>query len=94
MEHNLTGMARIGDGMMRAGPVMHVPALLTTMGVNPNRLLRAAGLSRDALSQPEYIIPISKAVRLMIVGATRTGRPHFGPGSGPCWSNTACSACA
>jgi len=78
MEHDLTGMARIGAGMIRAGTLMHVPALLTTLGVNPNPLLRAAGLSRDALSQPEHVIPISKAVRLMVVGAVRTGRPHFG----------------
>jgi AraC-like DNA-binding protein len=82
MEHNLTGMARIGDGMMRAGPLIHVPNLLTAMGVNPSPLLRAAGLSRGALSQPERVIPVSKAVRLLIVAAARTGRPHFGLLSG------------
>lgn len=78
MEYNLTGLARIGDGMMRAGPLMHVPGLLTAMGVNANALLRAAGLSRTALSRPEHVIPVGKAVRLLIAGAARTGRPHFG----------------
>jgi AraC-like DNA-binding protein len=78
MEHNLTGMARIGDGMMRAGPLMHVPALLTAMGVSSPSVLQAAGLSRKALSRPEHVIPVGKAVRLLAVGAARTGRPHFG----------------
>src|SRR5689334_14351678 len=78
MEHNFTGMARISDGMIRTAPLMHVPALLTKMGLNPRPLLRAAGLSSDVLSQPENVIAISKAVRLMVVCARRSGRPHFG----------------
>lgn len=78
MMQNLTGMARIGDGMLRSAPLMHVPALLGAMGVKPGRLLRAAGLARDALSRPENIIPVSKAVHLMAVCGARTGKPHFG----------------
>lgn len=78
MKQNLTGMARLSDGMVRAGPLMHVPALLKSLGVDPNRMLRAAGLARDALSRPENVIPISKAVRLTVLCAARTGRPHFG----------------
>lgn len=78
MEHELTGIARIGHDMLRAGPVMHVPALLATMGVDALPLLRAAGLARDALSQPEHVVPLRKVVRFMIGCAARTGRPHFG----------------
>lgn len=71
-------MARIGDDMMRAGPLMHVPALLRTMGFNPLPLLRSAGFARDALAQPEQAISLTKAVRFLVESATRTGRPHFG----------------
>lgn len=78
MSENLTGMVRMIDGMMRAGPLMPVPPLLKTLGVNPNRMLHAAGLPRDALSDAENLIPIGKAVRLITVCAARTGRPHFG----------------
>jgi AraC-like DNA-binding protein len=78
MEHTLTGMARVGDGMVRAAALMHVPALLTSMGVDPRPILRAAGLSRDALSKPEGVIPVRKAVRLIVLCAARTARPHFG----------------
>lgn len=78
MEHELTDVARLADDMIRAGPLMHVPALLKSMGVDPGPLLRAAGLARDALSRAEQVVPLRKAVRLLIVAAQRTGRPHFG----------------
>lgn len=71
-------MARLGPDGMRAGPLLHVPALLKTMGVDPAPVLQAAGLARDALSDPERVVPLRKAVRLMIAAAARTGRPHFG----------------
>jgi AraC-like DNA-binding protein len=78
MEHDLTGMARISDGMIRAGPLMHVPALLTALGVDPTESIRAAGLPRNALARPENVIPIRKCLRWMAACAVRTGRPHFG----------------
>jgi hypothetical protein len=78
MKQDLTGMARLGDGMMRTAPLLHLPALLTSMRVNPAALLRSAGLKKSALSQPDNTIPVRKAVRLMVAGAERTGQPHFG----------------
>lgn len=78
MTHALTGLARLGEDRMRAGPLMHVPALLGRLGVDPVPVLQAAGLARDALADPERVIPLRKAVRLMIAGAARTGLPHFG----------------
>lgn len=76
--HDLTGMPRLAPDRMRAGPLLHVPALLATMGVDPAPVLQAAGLARDALSDPERAVPLRQAVRLLIAGAARTGRPHFG----------------
>lgn len=78
MNKALTGMARLGPDRMRAGPLLHIPALLSTMGVDLAPVLQAAGLARDALSDPERVVPLRKAVRLMIAAAARTGRPHFG----------------
>jgi AraC-like DNA-binding protein len=78
MENNLTGMARLGDGMIRAGNLQQVPALLKALGARPSSLLRAAGLAPDALSRPENVIPVSSALRFLTVCAERTGRPHFG----------------
>lgn len=78
MEHNLTGMARVGEGMLRAAPLQHIPSLLTTLGVKPEKVLRAAGLPSGALSRPENIVPVSKAISLITACAAFTGRPHFG----------------
>lgn len=77
-EHELTGMARVGDDMMRAGPLMHIPALIRTMGYNPLPLLRSAGFAPDALAHPEEAVPLQKVVRFLVGSASRTGRPHFG----------------
>ena len=78
MEHNLTGMARVADGMMRAGPLQHVPALLKALGTRPEPLLRTAGLSQEALLRAENVIPVGKALRFLVACAARTGRQHFG----------------
>ena len=78
MQHDLTGMPRIGDGLMRAAAFVHVPGLLKALGHNPVSILKAAGLPPDALSQPENVVPVNKAVRLLMLGAARTGRPQFG----------------
>jgi AraC-like DNA-binding protein len=78
MKHELTGMARLSGDRMRAGPLMHVPVLLKAMGADPAPVMRAAGLTPDALTHPEGIVPLRKAVRLMIAAAAETGRPHFG----------------
>lgn len=77
-QHNLTGMARIGADMVRAAILQPVPGLLSGMGVDPKPVLRAAGLTKDALARPENIISIDKSVRLLVVSAARTGRSHFG----------------
>ncbi len=78
MEADLTGMARVADGMLRSAPLGHVPALLKAMGANATPLLRAAGLPRDALARPENVIPVDKAARFLAACAARTGRRHFG----------------
>lgn len=79
MEHDtLTGAARVGDGMLRAAIFMPVPALLRTLGANPKRVLQAAGLTLEAISESERIISVDQAVSLLMVGAEHTGRPHFG----------------
>src|SRR5262245_45464489 len=71
-------MARIGEGMLRAAIFMPVPALLRSLDANPRRVLEEAGLSLEAISSPERIISVDQAVRLLVVAAEHTGRPHFG----------------
>ncbi len=63
---------------MRIGPVSHIPALLSSHGVKLAPILRAVGLPRDALANPDNAITILQMARLVSVCAKRTGRPHFG----------------
>jgi AraC-like DNA-binding protein len=78
MQHDLTGLPRLGDGLMRAAAFVHLPALLKSQGISSAAFVKAAGLTLDSIAHPENVIPIRKGVRLLMLGAAQTGRPHFG----------------
>lgn len=66
------------DGVVRAGPLMAIPALLREFGVAPGPVLRAAGFRTLQFEDPETRIPYLSADRLLKRCVEVTGCEHFG----------------
>lgn len=63
---------------MRVGPVMTIPELLRSKGVDPTEVFAAAGIPLTLLDDPENTIPVRALGRLLTLCVERTGCPHFG----------------
>lgn len=63
---------------MRAGPLMAIPALLKTFGVDPGLVIREAGLRPSSFEDPDSRLPYLAADRLLARCAEATGCEHFG----------------
>lgn len=77
-EGKASEMARIGDGMMRAGPLRDLPELIRGFGVRYEPLLDAVGLPRNALAGSENVVRIDQAGELLALAARRCNCPHLG----------------
>lgn len=62
----------------RVGSLTEIPALLRSLGADPEPILADAGLTPLSLAQPEYRIDFGALGRLMACGAEATGHPQFG----------------
>jgi AraC-like DNA-binding protein len=78
MNHDLTGMAHVKEGMVRVAPLRHVPEVLSGFGLPIEPLLDEVGLPRNAFTQPEGTVAVEAAARLIALCAERTNCPHFG----------------
>jgi len=70
----------------RVGGFTHIPALLSRLGADPDRVLREAGLATDALSSPEKRIPFGAVGTLLERCAHHTTLEHFALMAGDLWS--------
>jgi AraC-like DNA-binding protein len=66
------------ENLQRVGFLTHLPQLLRRLGVEPLEVLARAGLSPNALDDPEGTIPYQAMGSLAELCSERTGRPHFG----------------
>jgi len=66
------------ENTQRVGFLAFMPRLLGLLGADPGEMLAAAGLSAQALDDPEKTIPYAAAARLLELAADRTRCPHFG----------------
>jgi AraC-like DNA-binding protein len=66
------------ENLQRVGFLSHLPQLLRRFGVEPLKVLTAAGLPRHALDDPEGTIPYRSMGLLAAASCERTGRPQFG----------------
>jgi AraC-like DNA-binding protein len=71
-------IAVLPENLQRVGFLYHLPRLLRRFGVDPLEVLAAAGLSPNALDDPDGTIPYEAMGRLAEASCERTGRPHFG----------------
>lgn len=63
---------------VRIGSAMAIPAVLTSLGVDPLQVLAEAGLDGALFDDPENRISFASRSRLIQLCVTRTGCPHFG----------------
>jgi len=70
--------APVGEGRIRTDVLGGVPRLLRKLGVQPGELLASLGLAPQLLDAPHNEIPFSALGPLLLAGAARTRRPHFG----------------
>jgi AraC-like DNA-binding protein len=66
------------ENVQRVGLLGVVPGILRSFGADPVELLAAAGLSADALDNPEATIPYAAMGHLLELAADKTQCPHFG----------------
>jgi AraC-like DNA-binding protein len=71
-------LARADAYVVRAALFQALPETLSAFGLRIEPLLREAGLAPDSLDDPERPIPVRAAVKLVALGAERTGRSDFG----------------
>jgi AraC-like DNA-binding protein len=70
-------VARVGEGQVRASPVMHLPAVLREMGFDPEVLFAEAGFDPGPLRDPEATIPYRRTAALLAHCVERTDRPDL-----------------
>jgi AraC-like DNA-binding protein len=63
---------------LRAGPLLHVPAMLREAGVDPAPVLASAGVEPHWLGDAEHRIPFDTVGRLLDGCVRATGCAHFG----------------
>lgn len=78
MLNDLTGFPVLREGTLRAAPFQAVPALLARFGVRPAGPCRDAGIPVALLSDPEGVISIEQAGRLLASCVRHTGCVPFG----------------
>jgi AraC-like DNA-binding protein len=66
------------ENLQRVGFLHYVPQLLRRFGVDPREVLASAGLSPNALDNPDGTIPYRAMGSLAKVSCKRTGHPNFG----------------
>lgn len=64
--------------MQRVGPLVSVPAVLASFDVDADSLIERAGLSVEALSSADNIVPFGALGRLLNLCAEECDCPHFG----------------
>jgi AraC-like DNA-binding protein len=74
----LSYIAQVEEGTVRAGPLKHLPPLLSEFGLELPPLLGAVGLAPRSLSHPESVIRIEKVAELLALCAQRSRCTHFG----------------
>jgi AraC-like DNA-binding protein len=70
--------AQENESLQRVGFLVVVPDLLRDFGVDPAKVLAAAGLDERALSKPDDMIPYAAMGRLVQIAVEETETPHFG----------------
>ena len=78
MLNDLTGFPVLREGTLRASPFLGVPELLARFGVRPAGPCRDAGIPVALLSDPEGVISIEQAGRLLASCVRHTGCVPFG----------------
>lgn len=69
---------RIEAGTVRASGLGGLAVVLERMGVSPGPLLDAARLPRTLFDDPDELVAVGKAARLLDLAAERTNCPHLG----------------
>ena len=64
--------------MVRVGPLLALPAVLRSLGVDPPELLAELGLTGHFFEDPENTLSMALAGRLLGLCVERTGCEHFG----------------
>jgi AraC-like DNA-binding protein len=76
--NNRVGRLVVEAGMVRAGPILALPAVLRSFGVEPHPLLAEFGLTESFFTDPENTLSMAMAGRLLGRCVERTGCEHFG----------------
>ena len=74
---DLDTMARVGEGYVRAAPLLPLPGVLRELGFDPEVLLGEAGFGPGRLRDPESTISFRAAGALLVHCIERTGRPDL-----------------
>jgi AraC-like DNA-binding protein len=75
---NRVGRLVVEEGMVRAGPILALPAVLRSLGVEPHALLADFGLTESFFDDPENTLSMAMAGRLLGRCAELTNCEHFG----------------
>jgi AraC-like DNA-binding protein len=67
-----------GPGDVRVGPILAIPAVLTELGVRPQRAFAQAGVNPQVFQDPESRMPFEAVGRLLETCVALTGCLHFG----------------
>lgn len=68
----------VGEGSVRAAPVLALPAVLTDLGIDPWAVIDEAGVDRALFDDPERVASFTDVGHLMALAAQRSGCPHIG----------------
>lgn len=72
------GRLVVEPGMVRVGPILALPAVLRSLGVEPPALLAEFGLTESFFEDPENTLSMAMAGQLLGRCAERAGCEHFG----------------
>jgi len=75
---NRFGRLVVEAGMVRAGPILALPAVLRSLGVEPSAVLAEVDLTESFFEDPENTLSMATAGRLLGRCVERTGCEHFG----------------
>src|SRR5206468_6110057 len=73
------------SGSQRVGAFAGLSALIRQLGADSVDVLSTAGLSPDALDDPQSRVPYSAIAQVFHCGAHATNCPHFGLLAGRMW---------
>jgi AraC-like DNA-binding protein len=74
------------DADQRVGPLSVLPALLRSMGVDPDRLAAGVGVDPAVLASPAARLPFARCGQLLKAAVVATRCPHLGLLIGQRWS--------